>query len=172
MLTELDMFWMQIIYVEACESGSIFEGIMPTDINTYVTTASNAQESSWGTYCPGMEPPPPPEFITCLGDLYSVAWMEDRWVFINRTSAHWNREQKLAAYNTKNSRASMIRIVQENSIIGVAVYNLATSTLDSIFITQKYCIKIFSSNILPCIILQRYEKEIENQVNLWSSNND
>ncbi|GLT47204.1 hypothetical protein SLA2020_209150 [Shorea laevis] len=66
-----------VIYVEACESGSIFEGIMPKDLNIYVTTASNAQESSWGTYCPGMEPSPPPEFITCLGDLYSIAWMED-----------------------------------------------------------------------------------------------
>ncbi|KAF4404060.1 hypothetical protein G4B88_014516 [Cannabis sativa] len=66
-----------VIYVEACESGSIFEGIMPKDMNIYVTTASNAQENSWGTYCPGMEPPPPPEYITCLGDLYSVAWMED-----------------------------------------------------------------------------------------------
>ncbi|GKV38100.1 hypothetical protein SLEP1_g46046 [Rubroshorea leprosula] len=66
-----------VIYVEACESGSIFEGIMPKDLNIYVTTASNAQENSWGTYCPGMEPSPPPEFITCLGDLYSIAWMED-----------------------------------------------------------------------------------------------
>lgn len=66
-----------VIYVEACESGSVFEGIMPKDLNIYVTTASNAQESSWGTYCPGMEPSPPPEYITCLGDLYSVAWMED-----------------------------------------------------------------------------------------------
>lgn len=72
---------LQVIYVEACESGSIFEGIMPKDMNIYVTTASNAQENSWGTYCPGMEPSPPPEYITCLGDLYSVAWMEDRYEF-------------------------------------------------------------------------------------------
>ncbi|KAJ8449372.1 hypothetical protein Cgig2_002504 [Carnegiea gigantea] len=67
-----------VIYVEACESGSVFEGMMPENINVYVTTASNAQESSWGTYCPGMDPAPPPEYMTCLGDLYSVAWMEDR----------------------------------------------------------------------------------------------
>ncbi|KAG6579430.1 legumain [Cucurbita moschata] len=66
-----------VIYVEACESGSIFEGVMPKDLNIYVTTASNAEESSFGTYCPGMQPPPPPEYMTCLGDLYSVAWMED-----------------------------------------------------------------------------------------------
>ncbi|KAK1419065.1 hypothetical protein QVD17_28222 [Tagetes erecta] len=66
-----------VIYVEACESGSIFEGLIPEDLNIYVTTASNANESSWGTYCPGMIPPPPKEYQTCLGDLYSVAWMED-----------------------------------------------------------------------------------------------
>ena len=73
---------MQVIYVEACESGSIFEGIMPSDLNIYVTTASNAEENSFGTYCPGMNPPPPPEYITCLGDLYSVAWMEDRYLIL------------------------------------------------------------------------------------------
>ncbi|CAI9771532.1 unnamed protein product [Fraxinus pennsylvanica] len=66
-----------VIYVEACESGSVFEGLLPEDLNIYVTTASSADESSWGTYCPGMDPPPPPEYITCLGDLYSVAWLED-----------------------------------------------------------------------------------------------
>jgi ABC-type uncharacterized transport system permease subunit len=69
---------LQIIYVEACESGSMFEGIMPQDLNIYVTTAANAVESSWGTYCPGMNPPPPQEYLTCLGDVYSVSWMEDR----------------------------------------------------------------------------------------------
>ncbi|XP_024996629.1 vacuolar-processing enzyme-like [Cynara cardunculus var. scolymus] len=66
-----------VIYVESCESGSIFEGLLPTDLNIYVTTASNADENSWATYCPGMNPPPPPEFDTCLGDLYSISWMED-----------------------------------------------------------------------------------------------
>ncbi|KAJ4955800.1 hypothetical protein NE237_012583 [Protea cynaroides] len=66
-----------VIYVEACESGSVFEGFMPENLNIYVTTASNAEESSYGTYCPGMNPAPPPEFMTCLGDLYSVSWMED-----------------------------------------------------------------------------------------------
>ncbi|KAJ6822995.1 vacuolar-processing enzyme-like [Iris pallida] len=66
-----------VFYLEACESGSIFEGLLPNDINVYATTASNAEESSWGTYCPGEFPSPPSEYWTCLGDLYSVAWMED-----------------------------------------------------------------------------------------------
>ncbi|KAG2598457.1 hypothetical protein PVAP13_5KG347100 [Panicum virgatum] len=66
-----------VFYLEACESGSIFEGLLPNNINVYATTASNADESSWGTYCPGDNPSPPPEYDTCLGDLYSIAWMED-----------------------------------------------------------------------------------------------
>ncbi|KAL6779593.1 VPE1 [Auxenochlorella protothecoides x Auxenochlorella symbiontica] len=66
-----------VIYLEACESGSMFEGLLPEDISVFATTAANARESSWGTYCPGQSPSPPPELLTCLGDLYSVAWLED-----------------------------------------------------------------------------------------------
>ncbi|KAG2722420.1 hypothetical protein I3760_02G127900 [Carya illinoinensis] len=39
--------------------------------------AANAVENSWGTYCPGEYPSPPEEYDTCLGDLYSISWMED-----------------------------------------------------------------------------------------------
>lgn len=66
-----------VLYIEACESGSMFEGLLPQNVNVYATTAANAVESSWGTYCPGMDPSPPEEFSTCLGDLYSVSWMEN-----------------------------------------------------------------------------------------------
>nr|GME14704.1 vacuolar-processing enzyme [Ipomoea batatas] len=76
-----------VFYLEACESGSIFEGILPKDINIYATTASNAVESSWGTYCPGEYPSPPPEYETCLGDLYSIAWMEDSDIHNLRTES-------------------------------------------------------------------------------------
>jgi hypothetical protein len=122
----------------------MFEGLLGNDMDVYVTTAANAVESSWATYCPSfggggddgavagaaaaadggvadgsgsggslllrglvqlkqrlqrlmgsppasaphdasgsgatppMPPPQPtPQFSTCLGDLYSVAWMED-----------------------------------------------------------------------------------------------
>ncbi|PAN17745.1 hypothetical protein PAHAL_3G153500 [Panicum hallii] len=76
-----------VFYLEACESGSIFEGLLSKDIGVYATTAANAEESSWGTYCPGDNPGPPPEFDTCLGDLYSVAWMEDSDVHNLRTES-------------------------------------------------------------------------------------
>ncbi|CAL9085575.1 unnamed protein product [Musa textilis] len=74
-----------VFYLEACESGSIFEGLLPNNISIYATTAANAMESSYATYCPGMFPSPPPQFTTCLGDLYSVSWMEDSYVHDWRT---------------------------------------------------------------------------------------
>jgi legumain len=133
----------------------MFEGLLGNDLDSYVTTAANAIESSWATYCPsfgaggpaaaadgsssssndassgspaaaaavshqlpgwraallrgmawlqqqlhrlsgapdasaaapaaaadaasvsGVPPQPTPQFTTCLGDLYSVAWMEN-----------------------------------------------------------------------------------------------
>ncbi|KAE8669078.1 Vacuolar-processing enzyme [Hibiscus syriacus] len=71
----------KVFYLEACESGSIFEGLLPEGLNIYATTTSNAIKSSWGTYCPGEDLSPPPEYETCLGDLYSVSWMEDSSIF-------------------------------------------------------------------------------------------
>ncbi|KAJ8770846.1 hypothetical protein K2173_021761 [Erythroxylum novogranatense] len=66
-----------VFYLEACESGSMFEGLLPSNINIYAMTASNKDESSYATYCPGEHPGPPAKYDTCLGDLFSVAWMED-----------------------------------------------------------------------------------------------
>lgn len=46
-----DMYGKLVFYLEACESGSMFEGLLPTDANIYALTASNSHESSFGTYC-------------------------------------------------------------------------------------------------------------------------
>lgn len=71
------MYSKLVFYMEACESGSMFEGILPTNLNIYVTTASNAAESSWGTYCPPDDMVDGKSLNTCLGDLYSVNWLEN-----------------------------------------------------------------------------------------------
>lgn len=74
-----------VFYVEACESGSIFEGLLPTNISVYAMTAANASESSWAAYCPDWgdvevtKPvhPNATELGTCMGDLFSVSFLED-----------------------------------------------------------------------------------------------
>jgi legumain len=69
------------LLVEACESGSMFKGLLPREgrDGVWAATAADARESSWGTYCPNPLSPDPAvdRFQTCLGDLFSVAWMEE-----------------------------------------------------------------------------------------------
>ncbi|XP_073434233.1 legumain [Dendrobates tinctorius] len=58
-----------VLYIEACESGSMMNHL-PSNINVYATTAANPHESSYACYYDA-------ERDTYLGDQYSVSWMED-----------------------------------------------------------------------------------------------
>ncbi|KAH7962127.1 hypothetical protein HPB52_014533 [Rhipicephalus sanguineus] len=58
------------IYIEACESGSMFDGLLPDNVNVYATTAANSAESSYACYWDDKRQ-------AYLGDVYSVNWMED-----------------------------------------------------------------------------------------------
>ncbi|KAL0407725.1 UNVERIFIED_CONTAM: Vacuolar-processing enzyme [Sesamum radiatum] len=101
----------KVFYLEACESGSIFEGLLPEGLNIYATTASNAEESSWGTYCPGDYPSPPPEYETCLGDLYSIAWMEDRYaldIYFSTKLLCWRLQVKKRTANENSYYGSHV----------------------------------------------------------------
>ncbi|XP_042908680.1 legumain isoform X2 [Parasteatoda tepidariorum] len=64
------MYAKLVFYIEACESGSMFENILPDNINVYATTAANGEESSYACYFDEKRE-------TYLGDSYSVNWMED-----------------------------------------------------------------------------------------------
>lgn len=60
-----------VFYVEACESGSMFNRHkLPNDINIYATTAANGQESSYACYWDKKR-------RTYLGDVYSIKWLQD-----------------------------------------------------------------------------------------------
>ncbi|KAF0761211.1 legumain-like [Aphis craccivora] len=62
-----------LLYIEACRAGSIFDGILAEDTGILSVTASGPRESSYGSYCGSQSGP----YKTCLGDLFSVTWMED-----------------------------------------------------------------------------------------------
>ncbi|KAK8797376.1 hypothetical protein WA158_004584 [Blastocystis sp. Blastoise] len=74
-MKEKKMFKKIVYYLEACYSGTMFND-SPTDSGIYALTAANTDESSWGYYCSdavvnGVE------FDTCLGDEFSIQWMEN-----------------------------------------------------------------------------------------------
>merc|ERR1712032_19019 len=64
-----------VFYMEACESGSMWQGFNVS--NVYALSASNPTESSWGTYCGSDAKVNGKSIGSCLGDLFSVNWMED-----------------------------------------------------------------------------------------------
>lgn len=65
-----------VFYLEACESGSMFQGF-PSNQKLYALTAANPTESSWADYCPPQDMIGSIEIGSCLGDLFSTNWMED-----------------------------------------------------------------------------------------------
>lgn len=75
-MQEKNMYKEMVMYIEACESGSMFPRLLPSD-NVYAMTASNAKVSSWAAYCSPQDKVNGVKIGTCLGDLFSVNWMED-----------------------------------------------------------------------------------------------
>lgn len=76
-MSENKMYEQLVYYLEACESGSMFEGLLPDNLNIYATTAANAMESSYAAYCSPDDVVNGVHIGSCLGDQYSVSWMED-----------------------------------------------------------------------------------------------
>lgn len=77
-MNEKKMYKEMTLYIEACESGSMFENILEDNLNIYAVSAANSHESSWGTYCSAPDNVVNGKSLsTCLGDLFSVNWMED-----------------------------------------------------------------------------------------------
>jgi legumain len=74
---ENKMYNEMTMYMEACESGSMFENILKKDINVYAVSAANSKESSWGAYCSPDDKVNGKSVRSCLGDLFSINWMED-----------------------------------------------------------------------------------------------
>ncbi|XP_050686859.1 legumain-like [Eriocheir sinensis] len=63
-------FHEMVVYVEACESGSLFENLLPKDIEVYALSASSPRQHSYACYFDN-------KLGTYLGDVFSVKWMED-----------------------------------------------------------------------------------------------
>eukprot|EP00708_Paratrimastix_pyriformis_P002640 GAFH01001391.1.p1 GENE.GAFH01001391.1~~GAFH01001391.1.p1 ORF type:complete len:430 (+),score=161.25 GAFH01001391.1:32-1321(+) len=59
-----------LLYIEACESGSMFDGKLPADLHVFAATAANPTESSWACYWDD-------DRNAYLGDTFAVTVLED-----------------------------------------------------------------------------------------------
>jgi len=76
-LTEMKkkkLFKNLLIYIEACESGSLMEGFSLS--NVYAVTAVGPTVPSLGTYCGYEASINGTQINSCLGDLFAVMWMQ------------------------------------------------------------------------------------------------
>merc|ERR1712187_812013 len=93
-----------VFYLETCESGSMF-----VDMNipgVYALSASNPTESSWGTYCGSDAMVDGKSIGSCLGDLFSVSWMEDSDI------ADLTSETLDAQFNVVHTKTSKSEVMQ------------------------------------------------------------
>jgi len=65
-----------VMYLEACESGSMFANLDPT-WRIYALSASNPTESSYAYYCGANAVVNGKNINSCLGDEFSVKFLED-----------------------------------------------------------------------------------------------
>ena len=65
-----------LFYMEACEAGSMFTHL-PNNLSILAHTAANPDESSFGCYCHPDDSVNGKYIGSCLGDTWSVSWMED-----------------------------------------------------------------------------------------------
>uniref|UniRef100_A0A1B6IKU8 legumain n=1 Tax=Homalodisca liturata TaxID=320908 RepID=A0A1B6IKU8_9HEMI len=69
-MADKSRFAKMFFYVEACESGSIFDNLLPDNLNIFVMTAADPHESSYACFYDET-------LQTYLGDVFSVKWMQD-----------------------------------------------------------------------------------------------
>lgn len=129
-----------VLYIEACESGSMFNNILRDDINIYAMTASNPTESSWGTYCYPQDIIQGVHMNTCLGDLFSINWLENADVANNKKET---LEQQYLLVKNETDKSHVMRYGQLdflNEVIGdfEGDLDLAEHFFDKLFSRQLF----------------------------------
>ncbi|XP_021739067.1 vacuolar-processing enzyme gamma-isozyme-like [Chenopodium quinoa] len=144
-----------VIYIEACESGSIFDGVLPNNLSIFATTASNPNESSYATYCGG-DPGIPSEYNnTCLGDLYSISWMEDSE---RKDPRNETLRQQFAM--VKNRTSEMSHVIEYGDVHLSSNYLSLYIALESRKPNQTYSMTNQSEPITPLYVVEQREADL------------
>lgn len=111
------MFKHFVLYIEACYSGSM--GLdFPEDLGISIVTAANDQESSWGWYCGEEAVVKGKDIGSCLGDEFSVFWMEDTDKGEQKTETLNEQWKRIEAGVTKSHASRYGDVSFETDLIG------------------------------------------------------
>jgi legumain len=121
------MFKELVFYMEACESGSMFPDLESSG-KVLAVTAANGKESSWGTYCGDEAKVNGKSVGTCLGDLFSVSWMED--ADLGYLSSETLAEQ--ISRVTKRTNKSHVEVFGDKSFINEPIGDFESKVLGAV----------------------------------------
>lgn len=65
-----------VMYLEACESGSMFVNLPPS-IKVYAVSAAGTSEPSWATYCEPDDVVQGKHIGSCLADMFTARFLDD-----------------------------------------------------------------------------------------------
>jgi legumain len=106
----------------------MFDGILSPTINAYAVSAANPTESSWATYCYPDDIINGTHINSCLGDLFSVSWLE------NVEESDLAKETLNTQFSQVQARTSQSHVLRygsmafANEVIGTFEGNLDTSS--------------------------------------------
>ena len=92
-----------VFYMEACHSGSMFEDKLLAEWNIYATTAADPSESSYAYYCGSEATVSGTKIGSCLGDEYSVKWMEQTEALTDLRTVTLKQQFELVKQQTTGS---------------------------------------------------------------------
>lgn len=115
------------MYFEACEGGSMFEKYDYQKLNAYALSATDSKVSSWGTYCRPNDMVDGVSIGSCLGDLFSVNWMEDTDAHSKMTETLKTQYETVKKETTKSPVCEWGNLKIQDENIGEFMSNEAES---------------------------------------------
>lgn len=108
-------------------------------LNAFATTAANSYESSWGTYCPPYDVVNGTSLGTCLGDLYSVNWMQDSDLTDLSAESVSLQFQRIKKLTTKSHAKKFGSPPIQKEILGnfQSTYDLSGSSTDTTLVDDE-----------------------------------
>jgi legumain len=116
-----------VFYLESCHSGSMFENLLPTNINIYTTTAANPHESSYAEYCSSEAKVNGTSIGSCLGDEYSCRFMEDIDARPGEQLKSWTMQQQFE-YLVDAVKGSHVKQYGDLTIAQKSIYEFVSQT--------------------------------------------
>lgn len=142
-----------VFYLEACESGSMFDGY-PTNQKFYALTAANPTESSWGNYCPPQDVVNGVHIGSCLGDLFSTNWMEDT------DAQDTSKETLQAQYTTVKAATTQSHVMQygDLSFQSESVSNFVGNQKKSVRVAEEQGATVSSRDVKLMYLINRHAR--------------